>query len=96
VALSAGEDGRVGEVIPVQRASIVPLTLDGLHHLLKLRALTSLYLPWIEPEEVEALRWLAEQIGRTSLFIERIVPLSRRSLWQRHWIHDAQCGDESQ
>jgi hypothetical protein len=71
----------------VKRASVVPLTIDGgPRHLLNLRALTSLHLPWITPRELDALRQLAEQSGRTSLFIERIVPLSRRSLLQRHWI----------
>jgi hypothetical protein len=76
------------------RASLVPLN-NGLRHLLNLRALTSLQLPWIEPREVEALRQLAEQTGRTSLFIERIVPLSRRSLLQRHWIDAATLDDEA-
>jgi hypothetical protein len=70
----------------VKRASFAPLTLHGLRRLLNLRALTSVHLPWIEPREVKALRRLADEAGRTSLFIERIVPLSRRSLLQRHWI----------
>jgi hypothetical protein len=71
----------------LRRASLLPLTLDGgLRHLLNLRALTSLHLPWIEPDEVDALCQFAKQIGRASLFIERIVPLSRRSLLQRHWV----------
>jgi len=63
--------------------------------LLNLRALTSLHLPWIEPREVEALRQLAEQTGRESLHVERIVPLSRRSLLQRHWINAAELDDDS-
>jgi hypothetical protein len=61
--------------------------------LLNLRSLTSLHLPWIETSEVEALRQLAKQTGRTSLHIERIVPLSRRSLLQRHWINTAAFDD---
>jgi len=98
VALSAGEYGQVERVsILVKRASIVPLTLNGLRHLLKLSALTSLHLPWIEPRELDALRQLAQQTGRASLFIERIVPLSRRSLLQRHWINAASIAiDNSQ
>ena len=90
-ALSAGETSyrRRGE--PTSRE---PLTFDGgLRHLLHLRALTSLQLPWMEPREVEALRELAEQTGRTSLHIERIVPLRRRSLLQRHWIDSNEFGD---
>jgi hypothetical protein len=79
--------GEVGDSAGYRRASFVSLTLEGLRHLLNLRALISLHLPWIEPDEVEALRDLAEQTGRTSLFIERIVPLGRRSLLQRHWIN---------
>jgi hypothetical protein len=79
------------------RASLVPLTLNnGLRHLLNLRALTSLHLPWIQPNEVEALRQLAEQAGRTSLFIDRVVPLSRRSLLQRHWIHVSEFDDDDE
>jgi hypothetical protein len=82
--------------ISVQRASNVPLTRDGgLRHLLNLRALTSLHLPWIDPCEVDALRELAEQTGRTSLSIERIVPRSRRSLMQRHWMNAATLDDDS-
>jgi hypothetical protein len=78
----------------VKRASFVHLTLrGGLRHLLNLRALTSLHLPWIKPREVDELRQLAAQSGRTSLFIERIVPLSRRSLLQRHWIDSNEFGD---
>jgi hypothetical protein len=62
--------------------------------LLNLRALTLLHLPWVSPREVDALRELAEQTGRASLHIERIVPLSRRSLLQRHWIHAAALDDD--
>ena len=79
----------------LRQASLVPLTLDnGLRHLLNLRALTSLHLPWIETNEVEALRELATQSGRASLYIERIVPLSCRSLLQRHWIDGAALDDD--
>jgi hypothetical protein len=80
----------------VKRASVLPLTLDnGLRHLLNLRGLTSLQLPWIQPREVEALRQLAEQTGRASLSIERIVPLSRRSMLQRHWIDVTVLDDDA-
>jgi hypothetical protein len=84
-----------GELPAVQRASFGPLTLDhGLRPLLNLRALTSLHLPWIETSEVDALHQLAQQSGGASLFIERIVPVSRRSLLQRHWIHAAALDDD--
>jgi hypothetical protein len=87
-AALAGEEDAVemGEV-HLRRASFVPLTLEGgLRHLLNLHALASLHLPWVESREVDALRELAQQTGRASLLIERIVPLSRRSLLQRHWM----------
>jgi hypothetical protein len=93
--LFAGEKGFQFESGDVKRASVVPLTLDGLRRLLNLRALTSLHLPWIEPGQLETLRELAEQTGRASLHVERIVPLSRRSLLQRHWIDGATLDDDS-
>jgi hypothetical protein len=71
-----------------------PLTLCGLIQLLNLRALTSLKVPWIAACEVEALRILVEKAGRPPLHIERIVPLSRRALLQRHWIDVATLDDD--
>ena len=43
---------------------------------------------------MEALRILVEKAGRTPLHIERSVPLSRRSLLQRHWIDGAALDDD--
>jgi hypothetical protein len=77
-----------------ERATFAHVTLAGLRHLLKLRALTSLSLPWIEPRGLNAFRILVEETGRTSLHVERITPLSHRTLLQRHWITRASLEEE--
>jgi hypothetical protein len=76
-----------GHSVSIERATFAHVTLAGLRHLLKLRSLTSLALPWIEPRELDAFRILVEETGRTTLRVERITPLSHRTLLQRHWIN---------
>ena len=44
-----------------ERATFAHVTLAGLRHLLKLRSLTSLGLPWIEPRELDAFRTLSRR-----------------------------------
>jgi len=78
----------------IQRATFAHVTLAGLRHLLKLRSLTSLGLPWIEPRELDAFRILVEETGRTTLHVERITPLSHRTLLQRHWITRASLDEQ--
>jgi len=81
----------------LSRAREVSLTLDGMQHLLKLRALSALHLPWISDAWLSAIRILAEATAAARghvLTIERIVPLSRNRL-QRHWIEaDRDVGEE--
>jgi hypothetical protein len=84
-----------GSLVALNGASFAPLTLCGLIHLLNLRALTSLHLSFVAAYEVDALRIRVEKAGRTSLRIERIVPLNRRSLLQRHWIDAASFNDDA-
>jgi len=63
------------------------MTLDGLRALLQLPALTALQLPWIKDSVLEQFRQLTQQQGRAALRIQRSVPLSRRSLLERHWLN---------
>jgi len=71
------------------------VTLDGLRALLQLPALIALDLPWIEESTVEQFRQHAKQPGRTALRINRPVPLSRRSLLERHWLSVAQLAQSA-
>jgi len=66
------------------------VTLAGFSALLRLPALSTLSLPWIKDSVLDDFRQLAQQQGRTVLRIERPVPLSRRSLLERHWLSDDQ------
>jgi len=68
------------------------VTLDGLRALLQLPALTTLDLPWICSRTLVQFRQLAQQQGRTTLRIDRPVPLSRRSRLERHWLSLGQLG----
>jgi len=70
------------------------VTLDGLRALLQLPALTVLDLPWIEDRVLCDFSQHAQRHGRTSLRIDRPVPLSRRSLLERHWLRVDQLGIE--
>jgi hypothetical protein len=83
-----------GHSMFIERATFAHVTLAGLRHLLKLRALTSLGLPWIERRELDAFRILVEETGRTPLHIARITPLSHRTLLQRHWMTRASLDEQ--
>jgi len=56
-------------------------------------ALAALSLPWIEERMLGDFRQLAQQQVRATLRIERPVPLSRRSLLERHWLNVDQIGE---
>jgi len=86
------EEGDTQERAVVHRA----VTLEGLRSLLQLPALTALDLPWIEDRVLDEFRQLVQQEGRAALWVERPVPLSRRSLLERHWLcDDEQLGADS-
>jgi len=70
-----------------KRAALqIGVTLAGLRALLQLPALAALSLPWIDERVMEQFRQLAQQHNRAALRIDRSVPLSRRSLLERHWL----------
>jgi len=70
------------------------VTLKGLTALLQLAALTALGLPWIDERLLDDFRRLALQKGRVALRMERIVPLSRRTRLERHWLDTERVNEE--
>jgi hypothetical protein len=70
-----------------RRATHAQVTVEGgMRHMLQLPFLTRLAAPFIPPEALNSLRSLAAAAGRHSLHIKRIVPLGRRSDFEKRWI----------
>lgn len=59
---------------------------DGLERLLQPPSLTRLILPYVASESLDLLRSIAAADGRLQLRIERVVPMSRRSNFDKGWI----------